>query len=170
MRHLQSNVYFYFYFFYFLSTGWQFNRLFLEWKMPRKLEWKLERDHFLKGHMYELQLIPIFGAFFVPIESGLVIKNERISFQFSFQNSFQFSFQFSGHFLFQKKSIELPPWSLRWFAIQSRVWLQRALRGSFFASPPFHLPHFRSLFRTVCCLLQSPQTFYANICQKWREI
>ena len=27
--------------------------------MPRKLERKLERDHFLKGYMYELQLIPI---------------------------------------------------------------------------------------------------------------
>ena len=51
--------------------------------------------------MYELQLIPIFGAFFVPIESGLVVKKKRISFQFSFQNSFQN--------LFQKKSVELPP-------------------------------------------------------------
>ena len=71
--------------------------------MPRKVEWKLEWGHILKGYMYELQLIPIFGAFFVPIESGLGVKKKRLSFQFSFQNSFQ------------ETAIELPPLILEQF-------------------------------------------------------
>ena len=73
--------------------------------MPQKLEWKLEQDHFLKGYMNELQLIPIYGVFFASIESGLVVKKKRISYQFLFKNSFQSSFQNS----FQKVQMNHHP-------------------------------------------------------------